>query len=236
LRRRTTLVVGLLAAVPLLGLLVAQTSAARLDERAFEAINGLGPGPNWLWELLDPHTRNYVALIVLGIALAAVTRWQRIPAVFARVMGSAILAWGLLEAVYSVYDRPRPEEVVANASLNGHSWAHLNSFPSGHMAITAALAVALALAFPRLRAVLWGYVAAVAFTRIMFGAHFPGDVIAGTALGTASALMVASAAQWAATRSALRWTSRRARSAHAMPIDVPSPAPASTSSPQWTPR
>jgi membrane-associated phospholipid phosphatase/MFS family permease len=236
LRRRTALVVGLLATVPVLGLLVARTSAARLDERAYEAINGLGPGPSWLWELLDPHTRNYVVLIVLGIALAAVTRWRSIPAVFGRVMGSALLAWGLLEAVYAVYDRPRPEEVVANASLNGHSWAHLNSFPSGHMAITAALAVALALAFPRLRAVLWGYVAAVAFTRVMFGAHFPGDVIAGTALGTASALMVASAAQWAATRSALRRTSRRAASAQPTPIEMPSAAPASTSSPQWTPR
>jgi undecaprenyl-diphosphatase len=218
--------------VPVLGLLVAQTSVGRLDERAFEAINGLGPGPNWLWELLDPHTRNYVALIVLGIGLAAVTRWQRIPAVFGRVMGSALLAWGLLEAVYSVYDRPRPEEVVANASLNGHSWAHLNSFPSGHMAITAALAVALALAFPRLRTVLWGYVAAVAFTRVMFGAHFPFDVVAGTALGTASALMVASAAQALSARTARSRTIRRASSAQPTPIAVPSAAPAITSRPQ----
>ena len=107
------------------------------------------------------------------------------------MLGSALLAWGLLEAVYSVYDRPRPEEVVADPSLNGHSWAHLNSFPSGHMAITAALAVAVALRFPRLRFALWAYVAAVAFTRVFFGAHFPFDVVAGTALGTASALLVA---------------------------------------------
>jgi undecaprenyl-diphosphatase len=231
LRRRATLVAGLLATVPVFGVLVAQTSVGRLDERGYEAINGLGPGPEWLWTILDPHTRNYLVLIVLGIALATVTRWQRIPAVFGRVMGSALVSWGLLEAVYSVYDRARPEEVVANASLNGHSWAHLNSFPSGHMAITAALAVALALAFPRLRAPLWGYVAAVAFTRVMFGAHFPLDVIAGTALGTASALIVASAAQAVATRSALRQSNRRTASAMPMPIAVPSAAPASTSKP-----
>ena len=79
---------------------------------------------------------------------------------------------------------------AADISLNGHSWAHLNSFPSGHMAITAALAVSVALAFPRLRYALWAYVAAVAFTRVLFGAHFPLDVVAGTALGTASALLV----------------------------------------------
>jgi maltose/moltooligosaccharide transporter len=231
LRRRATLVTGLLATVPVFGLFVAQTSVGRVDERGFEAINGLGPGPQWLWDVLDPHTRNYIVLIVLGVALAAVTRWQTIPAVFGRVMGSALLSWGLLEAVYSVYDRARPQEVVANASLNGHSWAHLNSFPSGHMAITAALAVALALAFPRLRTVLWGYVAAVAFTRVMFGAHFPGDVIAGTALGTASALLVASAAQIVAARSHLRRSSLQITNALAMPTTVPSTAPASTSSP-----
>jgi membrane-associated phospholipid phosphatase len=190
-RRPTRIALALLAAVPVLGLLVAQTEAHRFDEWLYSKINGLGPGPEWLWTLLDPHTRNYLVLIGLALAAAAITNFRRIPAVFARVLGSALVAWGLLEAVYAVYDRPRPEEVVADPTLNGHSWAHLNSFPSGHMAITAALAVAIALSFPRLRHALWGYVAAVAFTRVFFGAHFPFDVLAGTALGTASAILVA---------------------------------------------
>jgi maltose/moltooligosaccharide transporter len=192
-RGRIAAVAVLLATVPVLGLLVAQTGFHRADEAAYRAINGLGPGPEWLWSALDPHTRNYVILIVLALAAAAVTQLSRVPAVFARVFASALLSWGLLEAVYSVYDRPRPEEALGAdvVSLNGHSWAHLNSFPSGHMAITAALAVATALAFPRLRYALWAYVGAVAFTRVMFGAHFPADVLAGTALGTASALLVA---------------------------------------------
>jgi undecaprenyl-diphosphatase len=198
---RGRLVAGLLATVPVLGLLVAQTEAHRLDEAAFRAINGLGPGPDILWRILDPHTRNYIVLIGLALVAAALTRPARIPAVFARVLGSALVAWGILEAVYAVYDRPRPEEALgAAAAHNGHSWAHLNSFPSGHMAITAALAVATLLAFPRLRAPLWGYVAAVAFTRVLFGAHFPFDALAGTALGTASALLVALALDRARSR------------------------------------
>ena len=188
---RARLAAALLATVPLLGLLVAHTGVDRLDERLYAGINGLGPGPELLWTILDPHTRNYVALIAIAVVAAGVTRLASVPAVLARVLGSALLSWGLLEAVYAVYDRPRPEEVVQGASLNGHSWAHLNSFPSGHMAITAALAVAIALAFPRLRHALWAYVVAVAFTRVMFGAHFPLDVVAGTALGTASALLAA---------------------------------------------
>ena len=184
-------IAALFATVPLLGLLVAQTELARVDEAAFRAINDLGPGPQWLWALLDPHTRNYLVLIAVAVAAALVTNPLRVPSVFARVFGSALVSWVLLEAVYAVYERPRPEEIVSAASLNGHSWAHMNSFPSGHMAITAALAVATAIAFPRLRYALWAYVAAVAFSRVMFGAHFPLDAVAGTALGIASALIVA---------------------------------------------
>ena len=190
-RGRFARIAALLAFVPVAGLLVAQTSVHLADEALFERVNGLGPGPDWLWFLLDPHTRNYLVLIAFAVAVAALTNARRVPGVFGRVLGSAVLSWGLLEAVYAVYDRPRPEEVVGSIDVNGHSWGHLNSFPSGHMAITAALAVATALAFPRLRALLWTYVAAVAFTRVMFGAHFPLDVLAGTALGTASALLVA---------------------------------------------
>jgi MFS transporter, DHA1 family, tetracycline resistance protein len=190
---RTGVALALLAPVPVLGLLVANTGLHRLDEGLFRTINGLGPGPEVLWTALDPHTRNYILLIALAVAAAAIGRSRRVVEVFARVMASALVAWGLLEAIYSVYDRPRPEETIeaAGVSLNGHSWAHLNSFPSGHMAITAALAIATALAFPRLRTALWAYVVAVAFTRVLFGAHFPLDVFAGTALGAASALLVA---------------------------------------------
>jgi membrane-associated phospholipid phosphatase/predicted MFS family arabinose efflux permease len=190
-RGRGRTAVALLASVPVLGLLIAQTGASRLDEAVFGAINGLGPGPEILWTVLDPHTRNYLLLIGLAVAAGALTTPRLVPGIFVRVLGSALLAWGLLEAVYAVYDRPRPEEVLSGVSLNDHSWAHLNSFPSGHMAITAALAIATAILFPRLRTVLLAYVGAVAFTRVMFGAHFPLDVVAGTALGTASALLVA---------------------------------------------
>jgi Glycosyl transferase family 2/PAP2 superfamily len=59
------------------------------------------------------------------------------------------------------------------------------------MAITAGLGVGIALAFPKLRTVMWTYVALVAFTRVMFGAHFPLDVVAGTAMGAGSALLAA---------------------------------------------
>ena len=195
IRGRGRAAVALLASVPVLGVLVAQTGAARLDGELFRAIHSVGPGPELVWTILDPHTRNYVALVAVAVAAAALSSLSRIAGVGGRVLGSALLAFVLLEAVYAVYDRPRPEEALGVALHEGHSWAHLNSFPSGHMAITAALAVSTALLFRRLRYPLFAYVALVAFTRVMFGAHFPFDVLAGTALGVGSALVVALAVE-----------------------------------------
>jgi membrane-associated phospholipid phosphatase len=174
------------------GRLVVSTPLHRLDEELFRLVNSLGPGPEVLWTLLDPHTRNYVVLAALAGTIALLTRPPRVLSVLAQMLASALIAWGLLEGVYALFDRPRPEEVLGASaiSLNSHSWAHLESFPSGHMAITTALAVALAFAFPRLRPVAWAYILAVAFTRIMFGAHFPLDTLAGITIGYGSALAI----------------------------------------------
>jgi dolichol-phosphate mannosyltransferase len=184
---------ALLALITLaFGRLVVATPLQRVDEELFRLVNRLGPGPEVLWTLLDPHTRNYVALVALAGTIALLTRASRVVPIVVQMLASALLAWGLLEGVYALFDRPRPEEVFGTSeiSLYGHSWARLESFPSGHMAITTALAVALAFAFPRLRRVAWAYVLAVAFTRVLFGAHFPFDAVAGIALGYASALAV----------------------------------------------
>ena len=92
---------------------------------------------------------------------------------------------GLLKAGF---DRARPDmiahlDVVSNAS-----------YPSGHAANTAVLYLLLAwLAPPRRRTPFWALAAAMivlnGLSRIMLGVHWPTDVVGGTLLGAAFALL-----------------------------------------------
>ena len=183
-----------------------------LDNQVYLAINGLGDGPEWLYKALDPHTRNYM-LITLTTAITAgiVLRRPRhvLGAVLAVLLG-AYFAGVALELVKLFIERARPEEVLGGQVQlsHGRSWAHIASYPSGHLIVTTAMAAAAATALPVLRKPLMIYVALIALTRVMFGAHFPLDVLVGTVLGyefgVFSARLLASARLLPAFQPALR--------------------------------
>ena len=61
--------------------------------------------------------------------------------------------------------------------------ASFESFPSGHATTIGAFFVALAFLFPRYRYIFLACALWLAATRVMIGAHYPSDVIAGLALG-----------------------------------------------------
>lgn len=96
--------------------------------------------------------------------------------------GAALVAVGLVQVIGGAVDRLRPYDTIANARVLVDRTTDF-SFPSDHATMAGAVAVGLWLANRR-----WGIVAAaaallMAFTRVYVGAHYPGDVLAGLALG-----------------------------------------------------
>ena len=155
-----------------------------LDNALFLAVNGLGDGPEWLYQALDPHTRNYILLLL--------TRWSRgprpRPAALRRARRSAwssagYLAGAAFELIKLFVERARPEEVLGGRCCShGRRWADLASYPSGHLIVTAAMTWRPP-RVPALRGPLFAYVVMIALTRVTFGAHFPIDVVVGAVMG-----------------------------------------------------
>ena len=64
------------------------------------------------------------------------------------------------------------------------------SFPSAHAITSAALAFAVSAAWPRAKAVMIIYLAAIAGTRLVLLAHHPSDVVGGALIGLVGAMVV----------------------------------------------
>ena len=94
--------------------------------------------------------------------------------------------------------RTRPDaEIPAVRRLPHAPWT--SSFPSGHAASAAAFATGVTMEMPGLAVVACPLALAVAASRVVTGVHYPSDVLAGFAIGTAAA---ASTLLWWPRRSA----------------------------------
>src|SRR5687768_7775219 len=165
--------------------LVHATPLLEADKALFEALHGLGATPELIETLLvEPSLRNYV-IIVVAVGLVGARYWGRTTPgrTLLLVAGAGIVAYVGVRTCWALWERPRPEEVLGIDPGNGHSWAAYPSFPSGHVAVSTALALATAALVPKLRYLLWGYAVVIAFTRLAYGAHFPSDVLLGFMLG-----------------------------------------------------
>jgi undecaprenyl-diphosphatase len=100
---------------------------------------------------------------------------------------AVLLADEITIAIKHLVGRPRPFVRYAEPKVLVPI-PHDHSFPSGHAATSFAAATMLSFAFPNFAPALLVLAAAVAYSRVYVGVHYPLDVIAGAALGTLVAL------------------------------------------------
>lgn len=122
--------------------------------------------------------------LLIALGLGADLRWRRLPIAFAAT-GMAVAAASLADNVLKhAFDRARPPTQDAGLPTLVPT-PHSASFPSGHAATAFAAAAAIAVLCPRLRWPALALACAVGLSRIYLRVHFPLDVLAGAALGSA---------------------------------------------------
>jgi membrane-associated phospholipid phosphatase len=130
-------------------------------------------------------------LLVLAAVIIGQKKWTRLPQLLSASLGAGLVA----DIAKLCIHRSRPHSIDLSTATFGstiHGFFPAlsagstgQSFPSGHTATAAGLAVALTFMYPRGRWFFAALAATVAVSRVIVHAHFPTDVVAGALLGVA---------------------------------------------------
>jgi membrane-associated phospholipid phosphatase len=170
-------------------------SIASLDGPLADFFRGQGPGVHLLFDRIGRLGLGYGWLLLFGIGFVALhwggevprlrrfgrrlRAWSPIPAFLFAAVATAGIASDILKVIFG---RARPK-LLFDAQFYGFTWFgwHVDywSFPSGHAATIVSLSAALAYLWPSQS---WFYLLVgviVAASRVVVGAHFFSDTIAG---------------------------------------------------------
>ncbi len=179
-----------------------------VDRWFFEAVNE--GQRNLLFDLLMPLLSAKRYVLIPGLVAAAVmvarggarARWGVAAALLALLLADQGAAW-----IKVLVARPRPCHALAGVSLLTGCTGSFG-FPSSHAANMFALATALSYHYRRWVWALGGLAAAVAYSRIYLGVHYPADALGGAALGMAVGVVALAATEVARAG----WRRRQERS------------------------
>jgi undecaprenyl-diphosphatase len=129
---------------------------------------------------------NGLVWLLIALALAL---WTRRYPLFGAVFLTTVVADVSNYALKLGFDRTRPNVAYRDPPPLLHP-PDSNSFPSGHAATSFACATVIAATAPRLRLPLYLLAAAIAWSRVYVGVHYPLDVFGGALWGLAVGLVL----------------------------------------------
>ncbi len=109
------------------------------------------------------------------------------------VFSSVALSGIAVNILKIIFARYRPK-MLFSENLYGFSWFdigyNLASFPSGHTTIAFAAMVSLSFVWSKFRYIFLSIAALIGFSRIVLGAHYLSDVLAGALLGSITSYII----------------------------------------------
>jgi membrane-associated phospholipid phosphatase len=163
----------------------------QLDDRVFRMINDLARATPWLHSLVRGYAGYGLVLLVLLLGagvVAARTAHPRTLAAAGWTGVAAVLALAVNQPLGHLVAERRPYATMSDILVladRGNDYA----FPSDHAVVVGAVTAGLLLVSHRLALTAAVLGALMLFARVYIAAHYPWDVIAGSALGATVTLI-----------------------------------------------
>ena len=127
----------------------------------------------------------WFGVFVLPIVVALVLVILRRPWAALYFIAASVASAGVVQILKHTFGRARPEDIIVLSDFG--------SFPSGHVANAATIAVALIVIFPSIWTTIAGviWVLVMAFSRTYLHAHWLSDTLGGAMVGAGVALLLA---------------------------------------------
>ncbi|UNK71691.1 phosphatase PAP2 family protein [Microbacterium sp. H1-D42] len=188
--RRSLLITGtaLLAAAIVLGILIVTIPAGATN--AFdEGWNAMMAQIREPWMLTIAYFMNrvgggWIAILVVPLATVGALLLSRRPREAVYALAAFTASALLTQLIKQIFGRARPDDMLVASDFG--------SFPSGHTANAATIAVVLWLIFPRVWMAIIGalWVVLMALSRTILSVHWLTDTVGGALVGASAALLV----------------------------------------------